>query len=192
MIYLNLIGLWIAYFAIHSILASTPVKKQFNGRYYRVLYNIIAIIGLLGIFIFSALQEAVVFWEKNSLSQAGGLILATYGIIIMKRVFKHYSLKQFMGIQADDAPPKLVQAGALQYVRHPIYTASILIVLGFFLFSPTDLNLVSMTCIFLYLPIGIVLEEKKLIDTFGEQYRKYQQEVPMLFPKNMKWMNLLK
>jgi methanethiol S-methyltransferase len=36
---------------------------------------------------------------------------------------------------------------------------------------------------FLYLPIGIHLEEGKLIAVFGEEYRKYREEVPALIPK---------
>ena len=34
-----------------------------------------------------------------------------------------------------------------------------------------------------YLPIGIRLEEHKLIAQFGEEYRRYRREVPALFPK---------
>jgi protein-S-isoprenylcysteine O-methyltransferase Ste14 len=34
-----------------------------------------------------------------------------------------------------------------------------------------------------YLPIGIHLEERKLIATFGEAYRRYRGEVPALWPR---------
>jgi protein-S-isoprenylcysteine O-methyltransferase Ste14 len=34
----------------------------------------------------------------------------------------------------------------------------------------------------IYVVIGTVLEEKKLVLEFGDAYRKYQQEVPMLIP----------
>ncbi len=37
-----------------------------------------------------------------------------------------------------------------------------------------------------YLVIGTFLEERKLVVEFGDQYRQYQREVPMLFP--VKWM----
>ncbi|MEM6397138.1 MAG: hypothetical protein AAF741_12385 [Bacteroidota bacterium] len=33
-----------------------------------------------------------------------------------------------------------------------------------------------------YIPIGIHLEERKLVIEFGEAYRKYQQEVKRLIP----------
>jgi protein-S-isoprenylcysteine O-methyltransferase Ste14 len=34
----------------------------------------------------------------------------------------------------------------------------------------------------IYVIIGTILEEKKLILEFGDAYKKYQQEVPMLIP----------
>ena len=191
MVYLKLIGLWSVYFFIHSAMASSSLKSRFNSQYYRVFYTIIASLGLLGVFIFSALQSTIFVWQKNEISQVGGLILATYGILILKKSFQQYSIKEFLGLKKGKEE-QLIRSGILHYVRHPIYTATILMVLGFFLFSPTELNLVSLSCIFIYLAIGIQLEERKLVKLFGDQYLHYQKEVPMLFPKGMRWMNLLK
>ncbi|MGB0522340.1 MAG: methyltransferase family protein [Flammeovirgaceae bacterium] len=193
MVYLYLIGSWLIYFAIHSALASNVVKKQFPSRFYRIIYNLIAILGLLGIFTFTAFQPIHYLFPKSGLAQIIGLMLATYGILILKKAFKQYSIKQFLGIEVVETSEKsLNTSGILQYVRHPIYTATILLVSGFFFFAPTALNLVSALCIFAYFIIGIQLEERKLIDEFGDDYRQYQAEVPMLFPKGMKWGNLLK
>jgi len=192
MIYLQLIILWGIYFAIHSLLATPKAKQLFAFKYYRLAYNMVATVGLIGIFLFSAVQPLIMMWPKNSLSQIGGLIFATYGILIMRRAFRAYSFKEFAGLQSENPQHQLIQTGILQYVRHPIYTATILLVIGFFLFAPSDLNLISTCCIFTYLGIGIRLEEQKLIAAFGEKYKAYQEKVPMLFPKGMKWMNLLK
>jgi protein-S-isoprenylcysteine O-methyltransferase Ste14 len=35
----------------------------------------------------------------------------------------------------------------------------------------------------IYLPIGIIFEEQKLVKEYGDRYKKYQKEVPMLIPK---------
>ena len=51
--YLIIVFGWIIYFAVHSFLAANVVKQWFKlhlpviSKYYRILYNIIAIIGLL-------------------------------------------------------------------------------------------------------------------------------------------------
>lgn len=38
----------------------------------------------------------------------------------------------------------------------------------------------------IYLIVGTVLEEKKLVSEFGEKYRNYQEKVSMLIP--YKWL----
>jgi protein-S-isoprenylcysteine O-methyltransferase Ste14 len=41
----------------------------------------------------------------------------------------------------------------------------------------------------IYIIMGTILEERKLVSEFGDAYVKYQQEVPMLIPfikKNVK------
>jgi protein-S-isoprenylcysteine O-methyltransferase Ste14 len=35
---------------------------------------------------------------------------------------------------------------------------------------------------FIYILVGIKLEEKKLVITFGEEYRSYQKKVKQLIP----------
>ena len=141
MIYLFLISLWGIYFLLHSFLAGN--KLVFLGRSSRMVYNIIATLGLFGIFTFIALQPSFHFWTKSGIGQVLGLILATYGILVMKKAFKHYSLAQFLGVSPQATSPQLITTGILQYVRHPIYTATILLTSGFFIFAPTDLHLIS-------------------------------------------------
>jgi protein-S-isoprenylcysteine O-methyltransferase Ste14 len=38
-----------------------------------------------------------------------------------------------------------------------------------------------------YFLVGAILEEKKLLAEFGEEYRGYQRDVSMLFP--FKWLS---
>ena len=82
-----------------------------------------------------------------------------------------------------DEISELKKDGILGYVRHPIYTGTILVILGFFLFIPNLPTLVSCMCMLLYLPIGIYLEEKKLIALYGSAYLEYRDKVPALFPR---------
>lgn len=66
-------------------------------------------------------------------------------------------------------------------VRHPIYVAWIVI----FWATPTmtvgHLLLAGMTTA--YILVAIRLEERDLVDEFGDTYRRYQQRTPMLIPR---------
>jgi protein-S-isoprenylcysteine O-methyltransferase Ste14 len=54
---------------------------------------------------------------------------------------------------------------------------------GWLLMDGHDTALLVVGITFVYLPIGIALEERKLIAAFGEDYVRYRREVPALFPR---------
>ena len=70
--------------------------------------------------------------------------------------------------------------GPYKVVRHPLYLFSII----FLILRPTmDLfYLVFLIFLIAYFYIGSFYEERKLVSAFGDQYRKYQESVPRLFP----------
>lgn len=193
--YFILIGLWFTYFVFHSFLASNWLKDKLQNftRYYRLTYSISATLGLLAILVYILFFPPEDVWEKTNLSKYFGLMLAVYGVIVFRNTLKSYDNSEFLGIkQAQQKviiPKKLSQDGLLKYVRHPMYSASLLLVWGYFFFSPIYTNLVSAICITLYLIIGTRLEERKLIEEFGESYSEYQKNVPMMLPKWGFWKN---
>ena len=181
---------WIIYFAIHSVLAADAVKDFFRNllqrrfRFYRIFYSLISTAGLLGLLFLNAMISGELLLDPQGLVRYLSLMLATFGVIIVSRAFKHYDAASFIGLRQEEI--KFSRSGILNYVRHPIYSGTILIVIGFFLFTPTTSTLISTLCVFSYLPIGIHLEEQKLIRQFGEEYIRYKAEVPSLIPKYFK------
>jgi protein-S-isoprenylcysteine O-methyltransferase Ste14 len=179
---------WILYLAVHSLLAAETVKLFFASltgsyfRYYRIVYNSIAVAGLFAILLYSATISSDPLFESTGINRYAGLMLATFGIFIIKAAFKQYSLKGFMGTEADTQEDFKAE-GILKQIRHPLYTATILIVIGYCLFAPVVTSLISAVCIFIYLPIGIWLEERKLIQKFGSRYVEYCKTVPSLIPR---------
>jgi protein-S-isoprenylcysteine O-methyltransferase Ste14 len=123
----------------------------------------------------------IILFESKGFIRYLSLMLATFGIIVISRAFREYRFISFIGLQVEASEFK--RAGILRYVRHPIYSGTILIVIGFFLFIPTLATFLSVICVLIYLPIGIYFEEEKLIRQFGEQYRSYKKEVPSIFPR---------
>lgn len=187
MTYGVLAGGWILYLTLHSVLASERVKRSAQNvlggyyRFYRLAYSTIATIGLVALLIINGSIYAPYYFEPSGLPRYASLILTTMGVMIMQRAFKNYRLKAFLGFEQEES--QLRTRGALAWVRHPIYSGLILITLGFFLFIPNLPTLITCVAILLYLPIGIYLEEKKLIREYGDAYRKYKEEVPALIPR---------
>jgi methanethiol S-methyltransferase len=77
----------------------------------------------------------------------------------------------------------LIKKSLYNYVRHPLYTATLLLIWSIFFLHPSLSSLISGLSITVYTIIGIHFEEKKLITSFGESYIQYRSETPMLIPK---------
>jgi protein-S-isoprenylcysteine O-methyltransferase Ste14 len=74
--------------------------------------------------------------------------------------------------------------GPYRWVRHPLY----LLTLVFFWSYPvitTDRLLFNILWT-LWVVIGARLEERELVEDFGDDYRDYQSKVPMLLPRSIR------
>jgi methanethiol S-methyltransferase len=186
--YILLISGWAIYFVLHSVLAAEGTKNFFKirlagaFRYYRLVYTTISTIGLLVLLVMNASISSANLIEPSGWTRYVSLMLATVGIFILKAAFKQYSLGGFLGLNSDEGESFKAE-GILKHIRHPLYAATILIALGFWLFIPNVTTLVSVSCIFLYLVIGIPLEERKLVRKLGDAYRDYRKRVPAIIPK---------
>lgn len=179
---------WVIYLALHSFFAADKVKSWFERALpfiyprYRVIYSFFSVVGMVLFAVYMSIVPSHPVWPILATAKYAGMVLATWGVIIIKRSFKAYSLREFLGIRKEEAT-ELVVDGLQSKVRHPLYSGTILVIFGLFLYSPTYEILITMLLVFAYLGIGIRLEEKKLLKTFGEEYADYRQEVPMLIPK---------
>ncbi len=80
------------------------------------------------------------------------------------------------------SPEKVVDEGLYAWLRHPQYFGWILAHIGFTLLFSALYSLILTPFL-----VGLVYllcwkEEKELLREFGDDYREYQQRVPMLFP----------
>jgi protein-S-isoprenylcysteine O-methyltransferase Ste14 len=179
---------WITYFALHSILALTSVKNfaystGMAPHRYRLIYNLLAVVLLIPIMIVSSHTQSSYLFEPSVLFKFLGLVLATWGLIIAKIAFRSYDTKAFLGLGKLDSENKLRTDGLLQHMRHPLYSGSMLLVLGYFVFDPKISTLISTAMIIIYIMVGIQFEEKKLIKTFGKAYLDYKRKTPMIIPR---------
>lgn len=180
---------WLSYGLFHSLLASSQVKEWSSqnlnlvGKNYRVFFVLLSFLSLLPPLFIHLTLPSVQFWDLSTFQKLVGAILATSGVFIIKRAFENYSMKSFIGLKEEDKQPKLITTGLQSKVRHPLYTGTLMFFWGWFIFSNTSSNLALALAMHAYTLIGIVWEERKLVELFGDKYKAYQKQVPKLVPR---------
>jgi protein-S-isoprenylcysteine O-methyltransferase Ste14 len=178
------------YYFVHSLFLHPPVKRFFieklffTYRAYRIVFNIFASLGLIFIYSFSNTINSPV-WIDYYLLKIVGIVVMMLGILITYKSFKNYDIKEFIGLTSestDTLQNDLVVDGYHRFVRHPVYFATIIILVGYFIYAPSWITTIYLSVTFFYLQIGILLEENKLIFKFGKSYVDYKKVVPKLFP----------
>jgi len=103
----------------------------------------------------------------SSIFILGGLILLTNAWKILYKASKKR---------------KLAVTGVYRYLRHPQYSAFILIIIGFLLQWPTLITLIMAPVLIVrYLTLARS-EEKQMIAKFGQAYQEYRRVTPGFFP----------
>jgi protein-S-isoprenylcysteine O-methyltransferase Ste14 len=178
------------YGIVHSLMASIGFKDLLNTfigkpveRYYRLFYSIFSVITLLPVLVLAALIPDVTLyripqpWSLLTLGiQVTALGLLSFSLL-QTGVFQFVGLSQALGLENKD---ELNMRGLYRYLRHPLYTFSLV----FLWLTPTMTRnmLILYAALTVYFIIGALVEERKLERTFGEDYRKYKSRTPFLIP----------
>ena len=179
---------------VHSLTATPRAKalsarlfgQPATNRFYRFGYNIfsaITILPVLGLLILlpdQFLYRIPTPWLYLTLAlQALAALLALLGVL-QTGALEFIGLAQLIRKQPP-APSRLTTHGIYRYVRHPLYTANLIIL---WLTPEMTLNRLILWTIFsLYFVVGAAFEERKLLREFGQQYADYKAKTPMLIPR---------
>lgn len=109
------------------------------------------------------------------------LALGTWGALSLKG-FDSFGLRpiRYRFRAEPSAPSVLVVQGAYRWVRHPLYLVVLLLIWSYPVLT-TDRLLFNVLWT-IWIVVGTVLEERDLTTDFGNDYREYQRNVPMLLP----------
>ena len=110
----------------------------------------------------------------------GWLLVITTTFLINH--FDLFSLRQvWLYLQGKDYTPLKFTAPSLyKYVRHPLYVGLLLAFWSTPTMTVTHLVFAGLTT--LYILVGIQLEERDLVESYGKAYADYRHQVPMLVP----------
>ena len=117
-------------------------------------------------------------WQDNTHFDAFHLLSAALiggGFILLAR--------SWLVLHAAQRRHELATTGAYAYVRHPQYTAFIVIMLGFLVQWPTVLTLLMFPILtWAYVRLAR-REERDALATFGERYARYAAATPAFIPR---------
>lgn len=186
-----LLTFWVAYCVLHSVLASGRVKRRAEQklggayRYYRFGYTLFSFVGLVAILIYQVSISSPLLFERSRLLLIVASLFASIGAaLIMLNIIKYFmQLSGVKWLTTDTVTARLERGGLHRYVRHPLYLSTFLFIWSLWVVYPYLSLLIANTVITLYTLIALRFEEQKLLAEFGEEYRNYQKEVPMILPK---------
>jgi protein-S-isoprenylcysteine O-methyltransferase Ste14 len=125
------------------------------------------------------LGEQIVPW--NDAFYPIGVVLVAAGLFFA--CWARYVLgRNWSGIVTVKDDHELIRTGPYRYVRHPIYTGLLLAFVGCAVAIDEWRGALAVIIAYVSLWRKSLLEERWMIDTFGDAYRRFRSEVPALIP----------
>jgi protein-S-isoprenylcysteine O-methyltransferase Ste14 len=187
--------MWTGYCALHSYLISIRFTNLMNRllkkyyAFYRLFYILISLFLLIPLIKYTGqLDNQVIIVYGHYLDILRHILIYSSLFMFFWAFFFDYDSLSFFGIRqilnfgkTNEIKPsdEIKKSGLLGIMRHPMYLALII-----YIWCQTSkmADIVVNIVLTVYIIIGTVLEEKKLVLEFGETYIQYQKEVPMIIP----------
>lgn len=186
---LVLVGVcWLIFGGLHSLFIHLPVRYfvqkllRIDNQTYRLIYAMLSLLAFFICSLVSLISRGHWLLQPDKITYSGGFVLMVGGLYLMLLSFRNYSFTVFVGLQPE-TNIKLEFRGMNRFVRHPLYLSTILFIVGFMVFWPSDIMILTGFILIAYTVFGARLEERKLINQFGKEYTDYIKEVPFMFPK---------
>jgi protein-S-isoprenylcysteine O-methyltransferase Ste14 len=182
---------WILFCALHTVFASLKFKQFAEPRmrsqykFYRLYYTLFAFASFVPIMIYQFTIKSYQIFVPNRISLITGIFIAVFGLVIMciciiKYFMQLSGLKELVENRANN---ELMVSGIHKHVRHPLYAGTFIFIWGLLVLFPVFSLFIANVIITVYTLVGLRFEEVKLEKEFGNAYKMYKEEVPMIIPR---------
>jgi protein-S-isoprenylcysteine O-methyltransferase Ste14 len=186
------------FFAQHSVLVRRAVRARlaviipprYDGAFYAITSGIaLAVVAVLlqpaaqPLFVLKGLPRLAV--TTASLLAVAGFAwgvcaLRTFDLLGLRPIRAHLRGDSGRSSETERPVNALVVRGPYRWVRHPLYTCVIVLLWANPVVSLDRLVLAGVWTT--WIVVGALLEERDLISDFGDAYRQYRAQVPILIP----------
>ena len=187
-------ALSLVFFVQHSGMIRRPFRQRLSGiiptHYQGATYTVASGLVLLAVVVFWQGSDVILF-EIDGLP--GQFTRAIYFLSILGIGWGLWALGSIdmfgldpirRNLKVKPSPFKpLTIRGPYRWVRHPLYLFMIVLLWSCPVLT-TDRFLFNVLWT-LWIVVGTVLEERDLVEDFGDAYREYQIKVPMLVPRSI-------
>jgi protein-S-isoprenylcysteine O-methyltransferase Ste14 len=111
-----------------------------------------------------------------------GISLFIVGAIIAMAASKVISVSTVADMRTD-REPELITDGVYSRLRHPLYLATILILIALIMLYPFPTVILFSIGLSVYTLMGAYFEERKLILFYGDKYLEYKKTAGFILPK---------
>jgi len=200
----SIIGVLFLFAAVHSTCATDRVKHWnaawfgavFVRRYFRFLYMIVSLVTTAAVFGYIyLLPDRTLLRLPDTLAYACRLVQLG-GLVFILSSFEVVNFREFSGFtqvtrgSSEQDPDTDIEGirsapierrGPYALMRHPMYAGALVVLL----FSPEFSRnwIVVRGLAILYMYYGTRIEERRLLERYGEEYRAYMRDVPRFIPR---------
>lgn len=172
---------WLVYWVIAARSAKTAVRIE--GVASRALHWVPL---LLAAWLLTARRVPIAVLNQTVLPRSVGLLAVGVALTAAGLAFAVWARVHLAGNWSGTVTVKqehsLVRSGPYHHVRHPIYTGLLLALIGSALACNEWRGVLAVAIAFAAVWRKLLLEERWMTETFGDEYRRYRREVPALIP----------
>ncbi len=164
--------------------AGGPVSRCADPRWFWVLMGLAGPPLTLACLAFLVQPRWVAFAQPELPAglRLAGVPLAVAGLALFRWMFRHLGLNVTSTSQPR-AHATLITSGPYRWVRHPMYSTALILVVAASLLTANIIVGLGGLAMFALLAARSRIEERRLVEKFGDAYRAYQQRTGRFVPR---------